>query len=49
MCVSAQVREALRLFITPPNDASWKGASEELVRTLLDKVDILCGLAVSGR
>lgn len=43
-----QVQEALRLFVSPPDDARWKDASDHLVGALLNKVDTLCGLAVSG-
>ncbi|CAM9117808.1 unnamed protein product [Pylaiella littoralis] len=46
---SPEVQAALRLFLTPPDHASWADASDDLVDTLLASVDSLCGLAVSAR
>ena len=42
-----QVQAALRLIITPPGNASWKNASDDLVNKLMGTVGTLCGLAVS--
>lgn len=43
-----QVQEALRLFLEPPDNASWNHASDDMVDTLLATLDILCELAVAA-
>lgn len=46
--MAAQVQDALRQFLTPPDETSWQDAPDDAVDSLLAAVDTLCKLAVSS-